>query len=126
MWAIWVHSSSSASPGPRPGNTTSAQAGLGQGTTVQLTWPPMITATPSRTEGRRSFPARAGSMSSKSPGAVGPASAMVAPAILPISTIRAPYQGGTQSRVSSAARWRRASLTWGSNQPTSTNLAPRS
>ena len=75
-----------------------AQAGLGHGTTVQLTCPPMITATPSRTDGSRSRPARAGSMSSNSPGAVGPASAIVAPAIRPISTMRWPSHGGTQSR----------------------------
>ena len=96
------------------GRRRPAQAGLGHGTTVQLTWPPMITATPSRTDGRRS---RAGArrvdvVEQAGRGGARERDGGAAPSA-PISTMRAPYQGGTQSSVSSAACCRRASLTRG-------------
>ncbi len=85
----------------------------------------MITGIVSRTDGRRSFAARAGSTSSNRPGAVGPDRAIVAPPISPSWVIRCPSHGGTHPRVSSAACAARACFTWGSNHETSTYVAPR-
>jgi hypothetical protein len=114
----------SASSGGRSGKTSEAHAGDGAGMIDQLVVRSLTILPDSLTDGRRSLPERTGSRSESRPGADGPDRPILAARWSPSASTRAPYQSGTKSSVSSRACAIRARLIQGSNQATSTNLAP--
>ena len=124
-WRSCSHSRSIASSGPVSGCSNSAQPAVGQGTIVQFVVRSLTTWPDSATNGSWSRPTRAGSRSLSRPGATGPDSPIRAQRCSPSARMRSPYQGGTNSSVSSWACSSRARLTWMSKEATSTNFAPR-
>ena len=94
-----------------PGWTRHAQSGDGHGTTVQLVVLALITSKFSASAGSASRPASAGSIPARSPGGTCGVIEMRTPCPSPRSSSRLPYQSGTKSSVSSAARSSRVRFT---------------
>ena len=109
----------------RSGNTSSAHTGVGHGQIVQFVVRSLTTLMPSLTAGSRSLPTQRGIEVGHQPGRARPRQRDARARAGRRARARARRTRRARSRASPARACSiRARLTWGSNQPTSTNFAP--